>query len=100
MKWPPASLTDLQARNTLFVVPEIDYICQLALGDSGFEQFKTQRKMARKFGGELLLIGWPDGTTITYHMHDSGDGFDVETLVETYRASAAMHRITKLNTAK
>ena len=100
MKWPPASLTDQQVRNTFFVVPEIDYIYQLVLADSGFEQFKTQRKMARKFGGELLLIGWPDGTTITYHMHDSSDGIDVETLVETYRASAAMYRITKLETSK
>ena len=100
MKWPPASLTDQQVRNTFFVVPEIDYLFRLVLGQDGYRQFKAQRQTARAFGGDLLLIGWPDGTTISYHMHDSSDGIDVETLVETYRASAAMYRITKLETSK
>lgn len=100
MKWPHATLTDQQVRNTFFVVPEIDYVFGLVLGQDGHHQFKAQRQTARTFGGDLLLIGWPDGTTITYHMHDSSDGIDVETLLETYRASAAMHRITKLDTAK
>ena len=97
MKWPHACLTDQQVRNTFFVVPEIDYIYGLVLRDDGLRQFKAERQTARSFGGELLLIGWPDGTTITYLTPDSASGIDVETLVETYRASAAMYRITKLD---
>jgi hypothetical protein len=100
MKWPHASLTDQQVRNTFFVVPEIDYLFSLVLGQEGYRQFKAQRQTARAFGGDLLLIGWPDGMSITYHSSDPAHGIDVETLVETYRASAAMYRITKLDTAK
>ena len=100
MKWPHASLTDQQVRNTFFVVPEIDYLFGLVLGQDGYRQFKAQRQTVRIFGGDLLLIGWPDGTSITYHITDSAQGIDVETLVETYRASTALYRITKLDTSK
>jgi hypothetical protein len=100
MKWPKASLTDQQVRTTFFKVPEIDYVYRIALGETDLNHFKEQRHAARCCGGELLLIGWPDGTTITHHIPDAADLLDVESLVNTYRASAALHRITKLDLYK
>ncbi len=100
MKWPHASLTDEQVRGTFFVPPELPFIYALALGEDGYRRFRAQRRDARLAGGDLLLIGWPDGTTITYLLRDRSDHIDLETLVQTYRASAAMHRITKLDTSK
>ncbi len=100
MKWPHASLTDQQVRSTFFVPPELPFIYAMALGEDGYRQFKAQRRDARLTGGDLLLIGWPDGSTITYLMPDRADHIDIETLVQTYRASAAVYRITKLDTSK
>ena len=97
MKWPYASLTDQQVRNTFFVPPEFPHIYALALGDEGYCQFKAQRQDTRLSGGDLLLIGWPDGTTSTYLTTDATRAIDVETLVGTYRASAAMHRVIQKN---
>lgn len=94
MKWPYASLTDQQVRDTYFVVPEFGDIYAMALGDQGYQSFKANRQTIRAVGGELLLIGWPDGTTITYQSHGRPAFIDLETLVETYSANAAMNRIT------
>lgn len=94
MKWPHASLTDQQVRDTFFAAPEVGDIYAMALGSSGYQQFCKQRQAVRASGGELLLIGWPDGTTVTLQTANPTD-IDVETLVQTYRASAAMHRITQ-----
>ena len=93
MKYPQGSLTDQQARDTFFVVPELDHIYTLALGADGYRSFKVYRQELRAAGGDLLLIGWPDGSTIAYCARSIASPIDLDTLVETYRASAAMHRI-------
>lgn len=95
MKWPYACLTDQQVRDTYFVPPEIFNTYALALGEEGYTQFCRQREMLRMSGGDVLLIGWPDGTTITYATENAFDPISVETLVETYRASAAMYRVSR-----
>jgi hypothetical protein len=91
MKWPHASFTDQQASSTFFVVPEI--AIEFALGRDVYRNFCVQRTRARSAGGELSVIGWPDGTTITYHRLDASQAMDVPNVVATYRASAAMHRV-------
>jgi hypothetical protein len=92
MKWPHATLTDQQAKDTYFIVPEIPDAYTLALGSEGYRQFRQAREVIRAAGGELLLIGWPDGTTITYHRLDASRPIDLDNVVATYRASAALHR--------
>ncbi len=95
MKWPHASLTDQQVRDTFFIAPEFGDIYAMVLGTEGYESFKAQRQNIRAMGGDLLMIGWPDGSTITYQAHTRSDAIDLETLVETYQASAAMYRICR-----
>ena len=95
MKWPRAALTAQQAKETFFVVPEIFNIYVFALGNMRYQQFRKSREVIRASGGELSLIGWPDGTTITYHQLDARNPIDLDNLVATYRASAAMHRVMK-----
>jgi hypothetical protein len=91
-----ATLTDQQARETYFVVPEILNTYAVALGDKGYRQFRKNREVIRASGGELLLIGWPDGTTITYHRLDATRPIDLDNLVATYRASAALRRAARM----
>lgn len=91
MKWHHGALTDQLARTTFFKVPDLGV--KNSQGTNGFEQFDLHRRLIRATGGDLLLIGWPDGTTITYHQLDVSNRIDLDTLVATYRASAAMHRV-------
>lgn len=97
MKWPRASLTDQQAGAMFFVVPELGV--EFALGRDGYKNFCVQRTRARSLGGELLMFGWPDGTTITYHRLDASQALDVANVVATYRASAAMYRVRQKGAA-
>jgi hypothetical protein len=90
-KWPHAPLTDKQAAETFFVVP--DFSIPLAFGIKAFRQFQQYRTEVRARSGELYMIGWPDGTTITFEMPDSTAPIDVEAVVDTYRTSATMYRI-------
>lgn len=96
MKPHPGCLTDQQARETYFVVPEIFNIYAVALGKKKYQQFRKSREVIRASGGELLLIGWPEGTTITYHRIDACRPIDLDNLVATYRASAAMYRVRRV----
>ncbi len=91
MKWPHASLTDDQAAAMFFVVPELGI--EFALGSNGYKDFCVQRSHARSLRGELQMIGWPDGTTITYSRPDASQALDVVNVTATYRASAAMYRV-------
>ena len=93
MKYPQGSLIDQQARDSFFVVPELDHIYTLALGADGYRSFKVYRQELRAAGGDLLLIGWPDGTTITYSRDDRTAPLSLDTLADTYRASATLFRI-------
>jgi hypothetical protein len=99
MKCPHASLTDQQVRDTYFIVPELGNFHALALGDSGYQAYKVNRMNLRAAGGELVLIGWPDGTTITYGRADRSDPIDLDNLAATYRASAAMFRVRTMGGA-
>ncbi len=93
MKYPQGSLTDAQVRSTYFVVPQLAGVYRLALGSDGYRLFQHHSRRLHAAGGELLLIGWPDGTTITYGRDDRSAPIDLDTLANTYRASAALHRI-------
>ena len=48
----------------------------------------------RDAGGELLMIGWPDGTTMTYECLKLGDLIDIECIREIYKATACMKEVT------
>ena len=93
MNHPQGTLTDQQARDTFFVVPELAPIYTLALGADGYSSFKAYRQALRAAGGDLLLIGWPDGTTITYSRDDRTAPLNLDTLADTYRASATLFHI-------
>jgi len=93
MKRPQGSLTDAQVRSTYFVVPQLGSVYRLALGSGGYQQFQQHSERLHAAGGELLLIGWPDGTTITYGRDDRRTPIDLDTLASTYRASATLHRL-------
>jgi hypothetical protein len=93
MKHPQGSLIDQQVRDTFFVVPEIASIYTLALGVYGYHSFQANRQRLRAAGGDLLLIGWPDGTTITYSRDDRTAPLNLDTLADTYRASATLFHI-------
>ena len=93
MKYPQGSLTDQQARDNFFVVPELDDIYTFALGADGYRSFQAYRQELRAAGGDLLLIGWPDGTTITFSKDDRTAPINLDTLADTYRASATLFRI-------
>lgn len=92
MKYPYGQLSDQQARDTFFVVPDVPEFQRLALGNDAYRTFVERRTRARALGGDVLVIGWPDGTTITYRLMLRGVALDPETLAQNYQASAALHR--------
>ena len=65
----------------------------LALGANGYRSFRAHRQDLHAAGGDLLLIGWPDGTTITYSRDDRTAPLSLDTLADSYRASATLFRI-------
>jgi hypothetical protein len=93
MTYPHASLTDQQARDLYFVVPESDDLYRLALGEQEYPKFQAVRKRLHATGGELLLIGWPDGSTVAFIRPERTAPFDVDRLVVTYRANASIFRV-------
>ena len=93
MKYPHASLSDQQVRTTFFIVPESLGLYAFFLGEEGYRQFQAHRQSLQAAGGELLLIGWPDGITITFSCDDCTASVDLDTLASTYRASVTLHRI-------
>lgn len=93
MNHPQGTLTVQQARDTFFVVPALAPIYTFALGADGYRSFQACRQYLRAAGGDLLLIGWPDGTTITYSRDDRTAPLNPDTLADTYRASATLLRI-------
>lgn len=84
-------LTDEQIATQYFVVP---YILMGWAFDSKFCQaFDVNRRAIREAGGELLMIGWPDGTTMTYECLKRGDPIDIECISEIYKATACMKEV-------
>ena len=85
------SLSDDQIRTTFFVVPIFSFA--LVFPPAVLSDFYRARAAISALGGELIMIGWPDGSTITYTRLTAGDMIDVECIAETYKASAAMARV-------
>ena len=100
MKYPQGSLTDQQARDTFFVVPELDHIYTLALGANGYRSFRAHRQDLHAAGGDLLLIGC--GTRMAMVPRDlrtalRADGIVIEPMdtgaaARTYNVLLAEHR--------
>lgn len=85
-------LTDEQIATQYFVVP---YILMGWAFDTEFcQNFAVNRRVIRDAGGELLMIGWPDGTTMTYECLKLGDLIDIECIREIYKATACMKEVT------
>lgn len=96
MNYPQGTLSAQQVRTTFFVVPELPGVLDfytLVLGAEDYRQFQADRQRMHTVGGELLLIGWPDGTTVTYSRDDRTAPIDLDTLAATYGASATLYRI-------
>lgn len=83
MMCPHGNLTPAQIRTTFFVVPALGI--QLAYGQKFFCGFATQKEALQAMGGDLLLIGWPDGTTVQYSRPIENLPIDAEDLAGMYR---------------
>lgn len=86
------TLTAEQIATQYFVVPYL--LITLAFDRESCIEFGLLRRKIEATGGELLMIGWPDGTTMTYQRHHRGDPIDIACITEVYQASAAMRRAT------
>ena len=87
MKYPFGKLTHDQIKQTFFAVPEIGIL--LGFGKDYLLQFKSKRAAVEADGGELLMIGWPDGNTITLRRTDPSHALDLDRLVALYQMAAA-----------
>lgn len=83
MTYPHGNLTPEQIRSTFFVVPDLGIA--MAYGAKFFKEFQARRTTFREKGGDLLLIAWPDGTTLIYERPDPLKAFDVEDLAAFYQ---------------
>jgi hypothetical protein len=90
MNYPHGKLTEKQIRATWFKVPE--QLLGFAFDNEFIECLRAARALTESCGGALFVIAWPDGTTITYHMADRTEPMDLENLVRTYKAAAALSR--------
>jgi len=88
VRYPHGKLTDEQIRTIYFAVP--DELLGFAFDAESIWRFKAARALTESCGGSLYMIGWPDGTTITYHMADRNEPMDLENLARTYKAAAAL----------
>ena len=87
----PRTLTDAEIRTQFFEVPPLFH--SPILDSHGRAEFGARRLQIEATGGQLLMIGWPDGTTITYHRLLRGDPIDRDCIAGVYKASAAMKRV-------
>lgn len=74
------------------------YVLDLA-GD-GYPEFLKHRSSILGAGGEMLLIGCPDGGTVRLRVTRKLSPTDIAQLVSQHHARAVMYRITKLDTEK
>lgn len=83
MIYPHGNLTPEQIRTTFFVVPTLGI--EFLVGPDGFTAFAARRKLICDTGGDLLLIGWPDGTTVEYSRPKPKQEFDADDLAAFYQ---------------
>lgn len=88
---PKKMLTDEQIATQYFLVPPI--LMRLAFDEDTCKQFGAWRRQIQATGGELYMIGWPDGTTMTYQAHQRGDLIDIECITEIYKAAACLKAV-------
>lgn len=74
------------------------YVLDLA-GD-GYPEFQKHHSSILAAGGEMLLIGCPDGKTVRLRVTRKLSLIDIAQLVSQHRARAVMHRITKSDISK
>lgn len=82
MTQPDGTLTPDQIGSTSFAVPTLGI--EFLYGPDAFAAFAARRKLIRDTGGDLLLIGWPDGTTVEYLRPQSQQECDVTNLAKFY----------------
>jgi hypothetical protein len=75
-----------------------DYVLDMA-GD-GYPEFQKHRKTILSVGGEMLLIGCPEGKSVGLRITRKLLPTHINQLVTQHRARAVMYRITKLDTSK
>lgn len=92
MSYRHGYLTDDEIRSTFFVVPL--FAVSLVFGKTNRARLLAVRRKIERLGGELLVIGWPDGTTMTYESSIAGQPIDLECITEIYKATAAMQRVS------
>lgn len=91
MNYLHGRLTSQQVTETFFIVPDFGII--LGYGSSYFDTFSKKRGIARATGGELNMIGWPDGSTVTLARTNSSDALDPDDLLTLYRLNASFNGI-------
>jgi hypothetical protein len=90
VKHPYGTLTPDLVRSTYFAVPSS--FVPVALGAEGAKEFQEHRDRIQLAGGDLQLIGWPDGTTIAYEQLVRGLPLDKAFLESLYMANALIRR--------
>lgn len=90
MRYRFGRLTDEEVRSKFFIVPDIG--AAMAYGAQQLKAWQRERVKVHAAGGEFLVIGWPDGMTVTYHILDAAQPINLDDLVSTYRAAAAGYR--------
>ena len=93
MNYSHGRLTSQQVTETFFIVPDLSII--LCYGSSYFDTFRKKRRIARATGGELNMIGWPDGSTITLARTNSSDPLDSDNLLALYRLNASFNGVIR-----
>lgn len=74
------------------------YVLDLA-GD-GYPEFQKHRSAILAAGGEMLLIGCPDGKTVRLRVTRKLSPTAIAQLVSQHRARAVMYRITESDKSK
>lgn len=82
MTYPHGTLTPDQISRTFFVVPTLGI--EFLFGPDGFAAFAARRQLIRDNGSDLVLIGWPDGTTVEYSRPKPQRDCDVADLAKFY----------------
>ena len=86
-------LTDAEIRASFFIVPLIGIVIFFGGSAKARMDFFARRNQIEETGGELLVIGWPERTTISYHRLHQSNPLDIDCIVETYKISVAMKKV-------
>ena len=86
----PELLSDEEVQSTFFIVPP--FAVGFVFGKANHKRFLAAHRTLARSGGDLLVIGWPDGTTMTYEALMAGDPIDLDCITEIYKATQALNR--------